>query len=150
MLSTDDVIALHDRLHAPDFRVAHEAVAEPDRETMGVESTVTVVLGNRVHVRSVSGIDGVALHALLGRDTPAIVDAVSDGEDCKRRIWEDCRCALHEADLVLDLNHDERRSVSGDWARWSSLGLVVVRRRLSTFHTIQIVPASLLSVYLIW
>ena len=110
---------------------------------------MAVIFGNRVHVGRVSGLDRVALHALLGRDTPAIVDAVSDGEACKCWIWEDFRCALHEADLVLDLNHDERRSVSGDWARWSSLGLVVVRRRLSTFHAIQIVPASLHSVYLI-
>ena len=71
---------LHILWRVPDFRVAHEAVAETDRETMGVESTVTVVLGNRVHVRSVSGIDGVALHALLWGNTPPIVNAACGGE----------------------------------------------------------------------
>ena len=129
-------------MNSPYFGVSHESITEAYRETVRVEGAVTVFLCDGVHVSRVSGLDRVALHALLGRDTPAIVDAVSDGEDCKRRIWEDCRCALHEADLVLDLNHDERRSVSGDWLDgrrwvWSSFDGVCplfMRSRSSQLH----------------
>lgn len=33
-------------------------------------------LPNRIHVRRRASGDGIALHALLGRDAPSIVDAV--------------------------------------------------------------------------
>ena len=61
--------------HVPDFRVAHEAIAETNSKTVRVERTMAVVLGNRVHVRGVGVLNGMALDAFLGRDAPAIVDA---------------------------------------------------------------------------
>lgn len=64
--------------HSPHLRVSHEAIAEADGETVCVESAVAVVLGDRVHVGRVSGVDSVALHALLRRDAPAIVHAAKE------------------------------------------------------------------------
>ncbi len=43
---------------------------------MGGERRVAMTLGDGVHVRRVPSGDGVALHVLLWRDPPAIVDAV--------------------------------------------------------------------------
>lgn len=61
--------------HSPHLRVSHEAIAEANSETVSMKSAVAVVLGDRVHVGRVSGVDSVALHALLRRDAPAIVHA---------------------------------------------------------------------------
>ena len=61
--------------HSPNFRVAHEPIAQADCKTVCVEATGTVVLGDGVHVGRNSGVDRVALHALLWGDTPAIVYA---------------------------------------------------------------------------
>ena len=60
----------------PDLRVAHKSIAKTDGETVRVESAVAVVLGNLVHVSGVGSTDGIALHALLWGDTPAIVYTV--------------------------------------------------------------------------
>ena len=64
-------------MDVPDLRVAHESIAKTDGNAVRVKGTVAVVLGNLVHVGGVGRADGVALHALLWGDTPAIVDAVS-------------------------------------------------------------------------
>ena len=61
--------------HSPNFRVAHEPIAQADCKTVCVEATGTVVLGDGVHVGRNSSVDRVALHALLWGDTPAIVYA---------------------------------------------------------------------------
>ena len=63
-------------MDVPDLRVAHKSIAKTDGETVRVESAVAVVLGNLVHVSGVGSTDGIALHALLGGDTPAIVYTV--------------------------------------------------------------------------
>jgi hypothetical protein len=60
----------------PDLGVAHKAVGKPDGESVRGERAMRVVLRDRVHVRGIAGVDGVALHALLGREAPAVMDAV--------------------------------------------------------------------------
>ncbi len=65
--------------HSPYFRVAHEPIAEANRNAVCMQVAVTMVLRNRVHVRRVSCLDRVALRALLRSDAPAIVHtAVSE------------------------------------------------------------------------
>ena len=59
--------------HSPNFRVAHEPIAQADCKTVCVEATGTVVLGDGVHVGRGPGVDRVALHALLWGNAPAIV-----------------------------------------------------------------------------
>ena len=61
------------RYNLPDFRVTHKTIVEANGQTMGSQLAETVVLGNRVHVFGIRGVDRIAL-LLLG-NAPAIVNA---------------------------------------------------------------------------
>ena len=65
--------------HSPYFGVSHEAIAETNSKAMSMQSAVTVVLRDGVHVGGIARGDGVALHVLLWRDAPSIVDAACAG-----------------------------------------------------------------------
>ena len=43
---------------------------------MGSERAVRVFLCDGVHVRCRASFDGIALHALLGSDTPTVMNAI--------------------------------------------------------------------------
>ena len=69
--------------HSPDLGVSHESIAETDSQPVRGKPADAVILGDGVHVGRGTSVDRVTLHALLGRDAPAIVDAVHDDE----RAW---------------------------------------------------------------
>ena len=100
--------------HSPDLRVSHEPIAKADREPVCVEGAVAVVLRNSIHVGGVACLDRVALHALLWGDAPSIVDAVWEGGTVSEvEVCGEMECDLHEADLVLDLDHGEKEGAGG-------------------------------------
>lgn len=61
--------------YSPYFGVAHKSIAETHGQTVGMQGTVAVFLGNSVHVRRICGGNGIALAILFLCDTPAVVDA---------------------------------------------------------------------------
>lgn len=67
---------------SPDLGVAHEAIAQTDGETVGLERGVVVGLSDGVHVGGIGVLDGVSLDALDGSNSPSVVDAggAKDGE----------------------------------------------------------------------
>lgn len=87
----------------PNLRVAHETLAETDGDTVRLELAEAVGLGNGVHVGGVRGIDGVAFHALLRGDTPAIVDTGT--YNIRSAYKQITRRDAHEADFVLYFDH---------------------------------------------
>ena len=99
-------------VHLPDLRVAHEPIAEADRQTVRMKGSCTVLLRDRVHVRCISGRNGITLHVGFRCNTPSIVDAMArcehSGPDPR-----DKREDSHEADLVLDLDHVRGSGVGG-------------------------------------
>ena len=79
---------------------------------MSEQGTTGAFFCKGIHVCGIGSLDGIALHALLRGDTPAIVDAV---EGVNKPAREPRRGHAHETDLVLDLDHggdeDETESV---------------------------------------
>jgi hypothetical protein len=59
----------------PDLGVTHQPVVEPDSESVRLERGVVVLLSNGVHVGGLGVLDSVSLDALLGSDSPSVVDA---------------------------------------------------------------------------
>lgn len=70
----------------PDFRVAHEALAETHCGTRGGKGAMGVVLGDGVHVGRVCSLDGVSGQTRFCGNTPAIVDAVVHDSTYVQRI----------------------------------------------------------------
>ena len=91
-------------MHLPDLRVAHEPIAETDRQTVRMKGSCTVFFRDRVHVRRISSRNGVTLHIGLRCNAPSIVDAMVRREHLCAGRRDECG-DLHEADLVLDLDH---------------------------------------------
>lgn len=71
---------------------------------MSLERGVVVLLSDRVHVGSVGVLDGVPLDALLGSDSPSVVNTTDRREREDQLKLEDkiasFEILLHEADFV--------------------------------------------------
>jgi hypothetical protein len=64
------------KVNGPDFRVSHEPIGKADCDPMRCERAVCVLLCDGVHVRRRAFLDGIALQAFLGSDTPTIMHTV--------------------------------------------------------------------------
>lgn len=61
--------------HVPDFRVAHEPIAESYGNAVSCQGAVTVVFRDGIHVSGIGRGDCVSLHVFFGGNSPAIVNA---------------------------------------------------------------------------
>lgn len=68
----------HTLLFSPNFRVSHEPFTKTNGCTVGSQGAIAVVLGDSVHVGGLTSVDGIALHALLWGNPPAIVHAMDN------------------------------------------------------------------------
>ena len=83
----------------PDLGVAHEPVAETDGVSVSKKGAIGVFVCEGIHVRGIRSVDGIALHALLWGDPPAIVDAAevsSEQATLERRRTSDTLCSSPE------------------------------------------------------
>ena len=83
----------------PDLGVAHEPVAKTDGVSVSKKGAIGVFVCEGIHVRGIRSVDGIALHALLWGDPPAIVDAAevsSERATLERRRTSDTLCSSPE------------------------------------------------------
>ena len=117
--------------HSPDLRVSHEPIAETNSKPVRGKPADTVVLGDGVHVGRGSGVDRVSLHALLGRDAPAIVDAVHDDERAWRAgkwLWANMRQTLFLTSTMVDREEEAMAALGQTVGRVSRRVLAQPRR----------------------